>query len=83
MSEAHEVPSIHPYLECAAEFIADMKARLAHDPAMLLRQERAMDAILAAILMLWPQCSIKLPCPKAVLAAGFTREAELVERINK
>ncbi len=83
MSEVPEVPSVHRYLEHAAGFIADMEARLKRNPARLLEQKRAMEAINTAIRMLTPIVAIKLPCPKANLQFGFRRQTEAATKVKQ
>jgi len=75
MKKASEIPSVHPSLDCAAEFIADMEHELAGNPALLLSQKRALKAIGTVILMLRPMTQIILRCPKANLASYYGRQA--------
>lgn len=82
MRKYTDVPSVHPYLEYVEKFIADVGTELAEKPASLLRQKRALKAVGTVIRMLSPRMAIKLPCPKAIPAAGFGREAALKTEIK-
>ena len=62
MEKTTEIPSVHPYLNFAAKFIADMEPELVGKPDLLLRQKMALEFIGTAITMLLPSPMIKVPC---------------------